>query len=85
MQPTMNPCGYLVVKQAENLRESTCIGNWRGKLLGSVVSRIMELFTEFEGGKHQVGSKAKVGLEAEVGINIKGEKDQSLKDLWHFF
>ena len=28
MQPTMNPCGYLVVKQAENLRESTCMGNW---------------------------------------------------------
>ena len=25
MQPTMNPRGYLVVKQAENLRESTCI------------------------------------------------------------
>ena len=28
MQPTMNPWGYLVVKQAENLRESTCMGNW---------------------------------------------------------
>ena len=28
MQPTINPCGYLVVKQAENLRESTCMGNW---------------------------------------------------------
>ena len=26
MQPTMNPCGYLVVKQAENLRESTLLG-----------------------------------------------------------
>ena len=26
MQPTMNPCGYLVVKQAENLRESTLHG-----------------------------------------------------------
>ena len=39
----------------------------------------MELFPEFEGGKHQVGS------EAEVGISIKGEKDHSVKDLWHFF
>ena len=39
----------------------------------------MELFLEFEGGKNQVGSKA------EVGISIKGEKDQSVKDLWHFF
>ena len=30
-----------------------------------MVSRLMELFPEFEGGKHQVGS------EAEVGISIK--------------
>ena len=27
MQPTMNPFGYLVVKQDENLKESTCVGN----------------------------------------------------------
>ena len=40
-----------------------------------MVSRLMELFTEFEGGKHQVGS------EADVGIIIKGKKDQSVKDL----
>ena len=73
MQPTMNPCGYLVVKQAENLRESTCMGNWRGELLGSVVSRLMELFPEFEGGKHQVGS------ESKVGINIKREKRSECK------
>ena len=39
----------------------------------------MEIFPEFEGGKHRVGS------EAEVGISIKGEKDHSVKDLWHFF
>ena len=39
----------------------------------------MELFLEFEGGKHQVGS------EAEVGINIKGEKDDNVRDLWYFF
>ena len=39
----------------------------------------MELFPKFEGGKYQVG------LEAEVGINIKGERDHSVKDLWHFF
>ena len=26
-----------------------------------------------------------MGSEVEVGINIKGEKDQSEKDLWHFF
>ena len=39
----------------------------------------MELFPEFEGGKHKVGS------EAKVRINIKGEKDQSVRDLWHFF
>ena len=25
MQPTMNPYGYLVVKQAENLRYSACM------------------------------------------------------------
>ena len=40
-----------------------------------MVSRLIELFPEFEGGKRQVGA------EAEVGINIKGEKDQSVKDL----
>ena len=79
MKPTMNPCGYFVVKQAKNLRKSTCMGNWWGELLGSVFSWLMELFQEFEGGKHQVGS------EAEVGISIKGEKDQSVRDLWHFF
>ena len=45
----------------------------------------MELFPEFEGGKQQVGSEAEVGSEAKVGISIKGEKDQSVKDLWHFF
>ena len=39
----------------------------------------MGLFPEFEGGKHQVGS------EVQVGISIKGEKDQSVRDLWHFF
>ena len=44
-----------------------------------MVSRLMELFPAFEGGKHQVGS------EAEVGIGIKEEKGQSVKDLWHFF
>ena len=27
MQPTMNPNGYLVVKQAENLRYSACMEN----------------------------------------------------------
>ena len=27
MQPTMNPCGYLVVKQAENLSDSAYMGN----------------------------------------------------------
>ena len=45
----------------------------------------MELFPKFEGGKHQVGLEAEVGSEAEVGISIKGEKDQSVNDLWHFF
>ena len=44
-----------------------------------MVSRLMELFPEFESGKHQVGS------EAKVGISIKGEKDHSVKDLCHFF
>ena len=39
----------------------------------------MELFPEFEGGKHQLGS------EVEVGIGIKGEKDESVRDLCHFF
>ena len=44
-----------------------------------MVSRLMDLFLEFEGGKHQVG------LESEVGISIKGEKDQIVNNLWHFF
>ena len=48
----MNPYGSLVVKQAKNLRESACMQNWRGELLWSVVSRLMELFLKFEGGKH---------------------------------
>ena len=30
IQPTMNPCGYLVVKQAENLSDSACMGNEEG-------------------------------------------------------
>ena len=30
MQPTMNPYGYLVVKQAENLRYSDCMKNEEG-------------------------------------------------------
>ena len=42
-------------------------------------SRLMDLFPEFECGKHQVG------LEAKVGIGIKGEKDHSVRGLWHFF
>ena len=44
--------------------------------MGGVYPMLMELFLDLEGGKHEVGS------EAEVGINIKGEKDQSGKDLW---
>ena len=40
------------------------------ELLGSVVSRLMEFFPKFEGGK-QVGSEAEVGSEAKVGISIK--------------
>ena len=35
MQPTMNPCGYLVVKQAEILRDSGCMGNEEGSEWGS--------------------------------------------------
>ena len=34
MQPIMNPCGCLVVKQAENLRESTCMGNFLRGVIG---------------------------------------------------
>ena len=34
-QPTMNPCGYLVVKQAENLSDSACMGNEEGSEWGS--------------------------------------------------
>ena len=30
IQPTMNQCGYFVVKQAENLSVSACIGNEKG-------------------------------------------------------
>ena len=36
----------------------------------------METFPKLEGGKHQVGS------DAEVRISIKGEKDQSKRNLW---
>ena len=35
IQPTMNPCGYLVVKQAENLSDSACMGNEEGSEWGS--------------------------------------------------
>ena len=28
LQPTMNPYGSLVVKQAKNLKESACMENW---------------------------------------------------------
>ena len=35
MQPTMNPCGYLVVKQAEILKDSACMGNEEGSEWGS--------------------------------------------------
>ena len=44
-----------------------------------MVSRLMELFLEFEGGKHQVGS------DAEVGINIKGGKNQSVGTFFSLF
>ena len=35
IQPTMNPCGYLVVKQAKNLSDSACMGNEEGSEWGS--------------------------------------------------
>ena len=44
--------------------------------MGKLIPRLIGLFPKLEGGKHQVGS------EAEVGIGIKGEKDQSGRDLW---
>ena len=44
--------------------------------MGKLIPRLIGLFPNLEGGKHQVGS------EAEVGISIKGEKDQSVRDLW---
>ena len=44
--------------------------------MGKLIPRLIGLFPKLEGGKHQVG------LEAEVGISIKGEKDQSGRDLW---
>ena len=34
IQPTMNPYGYLVVKQAENLSDSACMGNEEGSEWG---------------------------------------------------
>ena len=43
--------------------------------MGKLIPRLIGLFRNLEGGKHQVGS------EAEVGISIKGEKDQSGRDL----
>ena len=44
--------------------------------MGKLIPRLIGLFPRLEGEKHQVGS------EAEVGIIIKGEKDQSGRDLW---
>ena len=44
--------------------------------MGKLIPRLIGLFPKLEGGKHQVGSKV------EVGISIKGEKDQSGRDLW---
>ena len=44
--------------------------------MGKLIPRLIGLFPKLEGGKHQVGSKAKVGL------SIKGEKDQSGRDFW---
>ena len=43
--------------------------------MGKLIPRLIGLFPKLEGGKNQVG------LEAEVGISIKGEKDQSGRDL----
>ena len=44
--------------------------------MGKLILRLVGLFPKLEGGKNQVGS------EAEEGISIKGEKDQSGRDLW---
>ena len=44
--------------------------------MGKLIPRLIRLFPKLEGGKHQVD------LEAKVGISIKGEKDQSVRDLW---
>ena len=43
--------------------------------MGKLIPRLIGIFPNLEGGKHQVASKA------EVGISIKGEKDQSGIDL----
>ena len=43
--------------------------------MGKLILRLIRLFPKLEGGKHQVGSEP-------VGISIKGEKDQSGRDLW---
>ena len=44
--------------------------------MGKLILRLIGLFLKIEGGKHHIGS------EVEVGISIKGEKDQSGRDLW---
>ena len=41
MQPTMNPCGYLVVKQAEILRYSACMENKGDELMGKLFPRLI--------------------------------------------
>ena len=77
--PTMNPYGFLVVKQKKKPkrlswpRECKSVNGGGGG--GGLYPILMELFPELEGGKHEVGS------EAEVGISIKGEKDHSGRDL----
>ena len=47
MQPTMNPCGYLVVKQAEILRDSALCGRGKKYTLAPLYS-LIEILIKFE-------------------------------------
>ena len=51
-----------MVKQAENLKESACMENWRGELLGSVVSRLKDCFLELNAWENEWKLEEQRGL-----------------------
>ena len=62
MQPSMNPCGYLVVKQAKKIEIVSLHGERGGVLVGKLIPRVIGLFPELEGEKNEEALMAR-GLE----------------------